>query len=231
MVFNHLTNLDAATRTAPTTTTTTANTANSTVSAALPPPILSTPSFQIRPYSPHDAAATAAAAASPSIGRYMSNAFPTPYTLSSASSWIALVLAEPAKPDWLITLPAPHDGTVIGAIGLKPGRDTGARSAELGYWLAERWWGRGVMSAAVRAFARWVFGGEGWRADGGEGIERLEARVVVGNVGSGRVLEKCGFRRVGVLRRAWWKGGRWFDLELWELVRGDWEAGGAVTGL
>ncbi|OJD34676.1 glycosyltransferase family 25 protein [Diplodia corticola] len=106
----------------------------------------------------------------------------------------------------------------VGGIGVKPGVGEHARSAELGYWLGEAAWGRGIMTEAAAAYADWVF-------ETVPRLERLGGCVYSGNVGSVRVLEKIGFRREGSLRRSVWKGGVWRDLDLFGLLRDEWVEG------
>ena len=85
-------------------------------------------------------------------------------------------------------------------------------SAELGFWLGEAFWGRGVMTDAVSLFVPWAF--PTIRSD-----THLCARLFSYNVGSARVLEKAGFLREGLLRRAVIKEGRILDEWLYACVR------------
>lgn len=108
----------------------------------------------------------------------------------------------------------PGVGEVVGGIGLKFNGQTElvAQSAELGYWLGEEFWGKGWMTLIVKAFIEWTWRTfpvkdftpatgcevEAWQATG---LDRLEAEVFSWNkCGSGKVLEKCGFRQVGIAR-------------------------------
>jgi RimJ/RimL family protein N-acetyltransferase len=84
-------------------------------------------------------------------------------------------------------------------------------SAELGYWLGEQFWGRGLMTAAIRCFLAWAVP----RFE----LTRVYAEVFDGNPASARALEKVGFERVGVLRKAAVKRGVHFDYILYDLIR------------
>ena len=79
---------------------------------------------------------------------------------------------------------------ISGSIGLFLGGDVYRKSAELGYWLAEDYWGRGVMTAAVKQLCAEVFS----RWD----IARIYAEPFARNTGSRRVLEKAGFTLEGI---------------------------------
>jgi RimJ/RimL family protein N-acetyltransferase len=103
------------------------------------------------------------------------------------------------------------DGEAVGGIGIELGHGNYAKTGHFGYWLGESYWGRGIMSAAVRATVEYVFS----RID----VVRLEAPVFEWNPPSMRVLEKCGFVREGVLRRSAFKDGQVIDTVLYARIR------------
>ncbi|KAF2200624.1 acyl-CoA N-acyltransferase, partial [Delitschia confertaspora ATCC 74209] len=155
----------------------------------------------IRPMHPQDAASMAAAASAPSIAKYMTRLFPFPYTLSDAQAWISFnISSDPATPSTAFVLTPLHSpDIVIGGIGLKVETSPLSPSkhvAELAYWIGEEWAGRGWTTEAVRGLTEWVFEGSGME----RGWTRLWARVVRENVGSRKVLSRCGYRDEGVLR-------------------------------
>ena len=88
--------------------------------------------------------------------------------------------------------------------------------AELSFWLARGAWGHGYMTEALHAVLRYAFDDLG--------LNRLYAYHMQRNPASGRVLEKNGFRREGLLRQRVRKWGRYEDVLLWAIVRSDWEA-------
>ncbi|EKG12090.1 hypothetical protein MPH_10801 [Macrophomina phaseolina MS6] len=172
--------------------------------------------------------------------------FPHPYTIEKSHGWIAMNLpkpdtskttalpdpaaqqpfstpptAVPATTEPLVAWPATlHyaicvDSECVGTIGLKPGVDVHVRSAEVGYWLGEAVWGRGIASEATAAFVDWVF-------ENVPHLERLGGSVYSGNGASERVLRKVGFKKEGTLRKAVWKSGVWYDLEMHGLLRDEW---------
>jgi ribosomal-protein-alanine N-acetyltransferase len=99
----------------------------------------------------------------------------------------------------------------VGSIGLRLQADVYRRTAEIGYWLAEPYWGRGIMTEAVRAIAEYGFTTFE--------IARIEADVFARNVASARVLEKAGFTLEGVLRNRITKDGGTMDALLYAVVR------------
>ena len=86
-------------------------------------------------------------------------------------------------------------------------------TAELGYWLAEPFWGRGVMTAAVTAFVAHSFQTLP--------LQRIFASVYASNPASARVLEKAGFQFEGCMRKNVLKDGEILDSLLYARVRGD----------
>jgi len=92
---------------------------------------------------------------------------------------------------------------LVGTIGLRLGDDVYRHSAEIGYWLGEEAWGRGIGTEAVRIVTRWGF--ENF------GLLRIHAYVFEANGASQRVLEKVGYQLEGRMRNAVVKGGRVMD--------------------
>ncbi|KAF2751819.1 acyl-CoA N-acyltransferase, partial [Sporormia fimetaria CBS 119925] len=178
-----------------------------------PPPILTATRLQIRPMHPQDAPSMAVAAAPYNITQYMTNRFAHPYTLTHAETFIKEVLTQ-NLPSYDIVLPSAPD-IVIGGIGLKPGSDVFAHTAELGYWISEDYWGRGLMTEAVRAFTSWVF------------MHRAERRLCAGvfdaNEGSQMCLRRCGYIEEGRFRGHVEKRGVVMDLVWFGLLKSEWE--------
>jgi RimJ/RimL family protein N-acetyltransferase len=183
-------------------------------SIALLVPILTLSKSIIRPYHPSDAPSLAAAANNLAVGLFLRNCFPNPYTLADAEWWISH--CESSKPVYNWALVHPTTGEIMGGIGLRPGQDVHCRSAELGYWLAEGNWGKGIMSEAAGLFVSWCF-------EHFEDLVRIHADVFDGNEGSKRVLEKSGFLFEGRIRRAIWKNGVLRDALVHSVIREDWE--------
>jgi RimJ/RimL family protein N-acetyltransferase len=141
---------------------------------------------------------------------------PHPYPDGAAESWISTHAPRFAEGSGLDLAIVPKEGPgIIGAIGLTVTAKA-HRRAELGYWLGVPWWGRGLMTEAVKAML----------AHGFEtlGLERIEAHHFVGNAASGRVMAKAGMRHEGCHRRYAWKGDTAHDVEMYAALKGEWPA-------
>ena len=108
------------------------------------------------------------------------------------------------------------DGIAVGAIGYVPGRDVERYSAEIGYWLGESHWGKGIVTEAVRLVTEHAFVQMGFL--------RLFALPFADNVGSVRVLEKAGYEREGLLRASSVKFGQPKDQYMYARINPDWTA-------
>ena len=83
--------------------------------------------------------------------------------------------------------------------------------AEIGYWLAKPYWGRGIMTAVVGSACQFAF--ERWR------LVKITAYIFAGNTRSARVLEKCGFELEGCLRKHHQKDGRYVDAMVYARLK------------
>ena len=136
--------------------------------------------------------------------------FPHPYTLEDARWWVARAPAQDPETSFAIaTADEP-----IGGIGLVLGEDVNRYSAELGYFLAEPFWGQGITTTAVSAFTDWAF--ERYS------LNRIFATPFAGNTASERVLEKAGFTREGVLKNAAVKNRLLLDQMMYAKTSEDW---------
>lgn len=140
------------------------------------------------------------------VWRNLTHLFPHPYTRADADTWLAIAGEASRSRHFAITV----DGAVVGGIGAMAGVGIGERTAEFGYWLGESVWGQGIATAAASALrAHLMASGE---------FVRLQAPVFAWNPASMRVLEKAGFGREGVLRRAVSKDGQITDLVMYACV-------------
>jgi [ribosomal protein S5]-alanine N-acetyltransferase len=142
---------------------------------------------RLRPYRPGDAAAMCAVADDFMVARWMTRAFPHPYTRHDAQEWIAHASRETRGRYFAIEV----DGVLTGGIGVEPFRGERSGGAAFGYWLGRAYWGCGIATDAARTLADVSLR---------SGLRRLEARVFAPNIASVRVLEKCGFELEGRLR-------------------------------
>jgi RimJ/RimL family protein N-acetyltransferase len=125
--------------------------------------------------------------------------FPYPYTESHARSFLAIARSQ--RPETLFAIAV--DGQAVGGIGFHLQGDVERVSAEIGYWLGESFWGRGIVTEALAAVTR--------HAVTTHGLTRVFAIPFASNVASCRVLEKAGFVVEGRMRRSAIKDGRITD--------------------
>jgi len=133
--------------------------------------------------------------------------FPHPYTLADAEAWVARVTAATPETQFAIEV----EGEAAGGIGLFLQEDVARYSAELGYWLGEDHWGRGLMTGVVRGFTEFAFSTFE--------LCRIYAVVFEWNPASMRVLEKAGYALEGQHRRAAVKDGRVLDQRTYAVTR------------
>lgn len=153
----------------------------------------------VRPWRREDRASLLRHADNPNVARYLSLRFPNPYTPADADAWFAFLESQEDPEGWAIEV----DGAAVGGIGLRRGAAEFAHSAELGYWLGEAYWRRGIVTAAVRVVVPFVT--ERWD------LVRLTAYASARNVGSVRVLEEAGFVREGLVRARAFRDGHAYD--------------------
>jgi ribosomal-protein-alanine N-acetyltransferase len=165
--------------------------------------------FLIREWRRGDEDSLVRHANNPNVSRNMRDRFPHPYTRADADWWIAHAGAQSPQTDFAIVV----DGEAAGGIGFILQEDVSRRSAEIGYWLGEAYWGRGIATYAVRAVSEHIFA----TFD----ICRVYATVFESNPASARVLEKAGFVLEGRLRKAVTKSGDTIDALMYAAVRGD----------
>lgn len=141
------------------------------------------------------------------IWQNVRDAFPHPYTRADATDWIHKASSDDPMTSFAIEV----DGAAVGAIGVVLQSDIFRRSAEIGYWLGEDYWSRGIVTEAVRAFTMWSF----TTFD----LCRIYAGVFDWNPGSVRVLEKAGFEFEGRMKKAVTKEGRTGDELIYAITR------------
>ncbi|PID92314.1 MAG: GNAT family N-acetyltransferase [Bacteroidetes bacterium] len=174
---------------------------------------LSGRNFSLRPWKMEDAEQLSRHANNPRVAASLRDAFPHPYTLEDARSWLAALEEDPSD-DVIMAIEV--DAEAVGGIGLHAMKDVYRYNAELGYWLSESYWGKGIVSEAVALMLELAFTRRHWL--------RVFASVFENNVGSMRVLEKNGFSRESVQRAAVMKGGQRLDEHVYAILREEWES-------
>lgn len=157
----------------------------------------------LRPLTAADAPALAAHADDRDVWLNLRDRFPHPYSVDDALAYVAAVAARPRQTSFGIVV----DGEAAGSISLMPGEDIARATAEIGYWLGRRFWGRGIVSDAVRATTDYAFDHLG--------LHRVFAVPFARNPASSRVLEKAGYVREGLMRRSALKAGEILDQWLY----------------
>lgn len=175
---------------------------------ALPPPQLDCGVALLRSWRSDDLESLVANASHAEVSRGLRDRFPYPYTGDDGRAWLARAVDESDRA-WAIEI----DGAAVGGVSLHPGVDVHRHSAELGYWIGRTYWGRGVMTTVLAAFAD--------RAMSAFRLHRLFATVYASNPASMRVLEKIGFEREGVQKSAVMKRGELLDLYVYARVRAE----------
>lgn len=142
----------------------------------------------------------------PKIAKNLTNAFPRPYTEEAGKRFIEKACSDNPRRIFAVSV----DYEAVGAIGIHPQEDIFCKNAELGYWLAEPFWGKGIMVQAVRAIVAYGFKTLP--------ILRIFARPFGNNIASQRVLEKAGFILEARFEKTLFKDGNLLD-ELVYAVR------------
>ncbi len=178
------------------------------------PPTIETDRLVLRPVTEADADAVFAACSNPNLTRF--TLFETHKTrddtLAFVRDYVAASYAEMVPDPFAVTLKNDPGPRMVGAVGCR-WASRNDRTMELGYWIAEQLWGRGIAAEACRAVLRFVFASYP--------AERIQARVVAGHPASVRVLEKVGFTYEGTLRSALFRREKFEDLMMFALLRAD----------
>ena len=163
----------------------------------------------IREWRLDDKTALAATLNTPKVLDMLRDGLPNPYTEQDAEDYIRAMLAS--DPGKVFAFAVTVGGKVIGSVSVTRRDNIHYRTAELGYYIGEPYWGRGYMTNAVRQVCRLVFE----RSD----IVRIFAEPFAHNAASCRVLEKAGFVCEGTMKSNAEKNGQIVDMKLYALVK------------
>ncbi len=158
----------------------------------------------LRPWRLDDLDRLVQLADNPKIAANLMDRFPHPYTRESGVNFIHMAMSSQPASVLAITL----DDELVGGIGVHPQADVYRKNMELGYWLAEEYWGKGIITEAIKLIVPYAF-------DNFD-INRIYARPFGGNIASQKVLEKNGFHLEATLRGTFYKDGQYLD----ELIYG-----------
>lgn len=165
--------------------------------------------FKLRPWNNKDIDPLVKYANNSNIAKNLTNQFPHPYTREAGEAFIRMATQDHPRRIFAIEV----NGEAVGGIGLHPQTDIHARNAELGYWLAEPYWGKGIMTRAVRQIVEYGFK----TFD----IDRIFARPFGTNLGSQKVLEKAGFVLEARFEKTLFKNGVYLDELVYAVRRDD----------
>lgn len=164
---------------------------------------------QIRKWKSSDAAALAAALSNKKIQDNLRDGLPYPYTEQDGADYIRAMLSADENETFAFAITV--EDKAIGSIGVFRQGNIHRQTAELGYYLAEEYWGRGIMTEAVKQICEYVF----CKSD----ILRIYAEPFAHNTASCRVLEKAGFECEGTLRKNAVKNGKVMDMKMYSLLK------------
>ena len=160
-----------------------------------------------------DAAALTRHANNMNVARQLRDRFPHPYSKADANTFLKGAVADRDSSNLAIEV----DGEAAGAIGYVIGTDIERYSAEIGYWLGEAHWGRGIATEALVLVTEHAFAAN---------LLRLFALPFADNAGSIRVLEKAGYVREALLKSSSVKYGVPRDQALYARINPDWRGAG-----
>ena len=163
--------------------------------------------FNLRPWKMDDLDDLVRYANNFNIAKNLTNLFPYPYTRADGERFIRMVLEQNPIQVFAIEVL----GEAAGAIGVHPQSDIQQKNAELGYWLAESYWGHGIMTSAIREMVDY-----GFRTFP---INRIFARPFGTNIASQRALEKAGFVLEARINKILYKNGEYLDELIYAVRR------------
>ena len=158
---------------------------------------------EIRPWKPEDASELAAICNNKEIWINVRDAFPHPYTVANAVEWIRHTLGQQPIQNMAIV----YNGGIAGSIGVTPKQDVYRKSIEIGYFIAEKYWGKGIATAAVSLLLEYIASNFD--------VVRIYAEVFGHNLASMKVLEKNGFHLEGIRKKAVIKNNVIMDDFVW----------------
>lgn len=164
----------------------------------------------VRLWRPRDADALVRHANSLNVARQLRDRFPHPYTRGDAAAFLRHIAPADPPTNYAIEV----NGEAAGGIGFVPGTDVERFSAEIGYWLGEAHWGRGITSEALALVTAYAFDAFN--------LLRFFALPFADNAASVRVLEKAGYRREGRLVSSAVKYGAPRDQFIYARINPDW---------
>ena len=166
---------------------------------------------RIRKWELADAKDLSAALSNTKVQDNLRDGLPYPYTEQDGMDFISAMLSANENETFAFAITT--EGKVIGSIGVSRQGNIHSLTAELGYYIAEEYWGKGIMTKAVKQICKYVF-------DNSD-ILRIYAEPFAFNAASCRVLEKAGFQYEGTLRSNAIKSGKVTDMKMYSLLKSE----------
>ena len=164
---------------------------------------------RIRKWELSDAKDLAAALSNKKVQDNLRDGLPYPYTEQDGKEFISAMLSADENETFAFAIMV--DDKVVGSIGIFRQGNIHSQTAELGYYIAEEYWGKGIMTEAVKQICEYVFA----KSD----IIRIYAEPFAYNIASCRALEKAGFQYEGTLRSNAVKNGKVIDMKMYSLLK------------
>lgn len=163
----------------------------------------------IREWKPEDASDLSELLNNKNILNNLRDGLPYPYTETDAEEYISTMLSADKTKTFAFAITV--DDKAIGSIGVFRCDNIHSRTAEMGYYIGEPYWGKGLGTSAVKQVCNYIFE----HTD----IIRIFAEPFAYNTASCRVLEKAGFQFEGLLRNNAIKNGKVLDMKMYALIR------------
>lgn len=163
--------------------------------------------FTLKQWNINDADSLVLYANNENIARFMTNQFPHPFTLEHAQAFINNATQHQPTKIFAITV----NNQAVGGIGIHPQADIYCNNAELGYWLAQPFWGHGVATKAIKQIVNYGFNTFS--------INRIYARPYGNNIASQKVLKKAGFTLEATLQNTILKNDELLDELIYAVRR------------
>ena len=165
--------------------------------------------LELREWRLSDVASLAENANNINIWNNLRDAFPHPYSEEDGKNFIEKALSMP-KPATLLAITL--DGKAIGSIGITLHTDVDRITAEMGYFIGEKYWNRGFTTEAIKQMVSYAFINFQY-------LNKIYATPYDFNIASQRALQKAGFEREAILKKAVIKNGKILDLHYYSLLK------------
>ena len=165
--------------------------------------------FTIRAWNINDLDNLVKHANNQNISKFMTDAFPYPYTKEHGEKFIEMAVSH--HPTRLFAIIV--DNEAVGGIGIHPQTDIMRKNAELGYWLSEEHWGKGIITNAIKEMVTYAF--ENFE------ITRIYARPFGNNIASQKVLQKAGLQLEARLKNTIYKNNEYLDELIFSIRKSD----------